>query len=67
MVYGDFAKGLAKSIATRETKRQETGLGEQYTLQLFEWHDVEANKRHFVAAGKYSKEQRDKVIDLIWK
>ncbi len=36
VVHGDFAKGLAKSIATREKKRQETGLGEEYTLQLYE-------------------------------
>ncbi len=66
VVYCDFAKGLAKSIATRETKRQETRLGEQYTLQLCNWHSVEAIKRHLVAAGKHPKEQHDKVIDLIW-
>ena len=36
-------------------------------MQLCEWHDVEAIKRHLVAAGKYLKGQRDKVIDLIWK
>lgn len=36
VVCGDFAKGLAISIATRETTGQETGLGEQYTLQLCE-------------------------------
>ena len=48
-------------------KRQETGLGEQYILQLCEWHGVEAIKRHLVAAGMYPKDQRDKVIDLIWK
>ncbi len=65
VVFGDFANGLAKSIATRETKRQETGLDEQYTLQLFELHGVEAIKRYLVAAGKYPKEQCDKVIDLI--
>lgn len=42
-------------------------MGKQYTLQLYEWHGVKAIKRHLVAAGKYPKEQRDKVIDLIWK
>lgn len=56
VVCGDFTKRLAKLIATRETKRQETGLGEQYTLQLCEWHGVEAIKRHLVAAGMYPKE-----------
>ncbi len=67
VVFSDFAKRLAKSIATRETKRQETGFSERYTLQLFEWHGVEAIKQQLVAAGKYPKEQRDKVIDLIWE
>lgn len=42
-------------------------MGKQYTLQLYEWHGVKAIKRHLVAAGKYPKEQRDKIIDLIWK
>lgn len=50
VVCRDFAKGLAKSIATREMKRQETGLGKQYILQLCEWHGVEAIKRHPVVA-----------------
>lgn len=36
-------------------------------MQLCEWHGIEAIKRHLVAAGMYPKEQRNKVIDLIWK
>lgn len=36
-------------------------------LRLCEWHRVEAIKRHLVAAGRYPKEVREKIIDLIWK
>ena len=35
-------------------------------LQLCEWHAVSAIKRRLVAARKYHKEQRDKLISMIW-
>lgn len=35
-------------------------------LQLCEWHTVEAIKRRLVAAGRYKKERRDEIIDMIW-
>jgi hypothetical protein len=35
-------------------------------LQLCEWHAVEVIKRRLVAAGRYKKNQREKIIDLIW-
>jgi hypothetical protein len=34
-------------------------------LQLCEWHAVEAIKRKLVAVGRYKKERREKIVDLI--
>lgn len=67
VICGDFAKGLASAIAKREAQHQDNGHDQTYILQLCEWHGVEAIKRHLVAAGRYSKEVREKIIDLIWK
>lgn len=64
VIYGYFAKGLASAIARREAEHQQAGHGETYILQLSEWHGVEAIKRHLVAAGRYPKELREKIIDL---
>ena len=64
-VVGDFAKGLAAHIAQRKIRNAE-GLNEVYILQLCEWHGVEATKRHLGRAGKYTKERRDEIADLIW-
>jgi hypothetical protein len=35
-------------------------------LQLCEWHAVEAIKRKLVHAGKYPKDKRDSIVDVIW-
>jgi hypothetical protein len=35
-------------------------------LQLCEWHAVKAIKQRLVAAGRSRKDQREKIIDLIW-
>lgn len=51
VVCGDFAKGLASAIATREAKIHAEGKPSSYILRLREWHGVEAIKRHLVAAG----------------
>ncbi len=67
VICSDFAKGLAKAIATRETQRQAEKDDNIYILQLCEWHEVEAIKRHLVAEGRYPKVEQDKIIDLIWK
>ncbi len=63
----DFAKRLTSAIARRKVEHQLARYGETYILQLCEWHRVEAIKRHLVAAGKYPKDLREKIIDLIWK
>jgi len=34
-------------------------------LQLCEWHAVKAIKRRLVVVGRYKKDQREKIIDLI--
>lgn len=67
VIYGDFAKGLASAIAKREAQYHADRNPSQYILQLCEWHEVEAIKRHLVAAGRYPKDIRDNIIDLIWK
>lgn len=65
VICGDFAKGLAKVIATRETQRLAEGDNYSYILQLCEWHRVEAIKRRLVAVGRCPKMERDKIIDFI--
>lgn len=67
VVCGDFAKGLASAIATREAKIYAEGKPSSHILQLCEWHGVEAIKRHLIAAGQYPKEEREKIVDMIWK
>lgn len=66
VICGDFAKGLASAIATREAKVHAEGKPSSF-LQLCEWHGVEAITRHLIAAGQYPKEEREKIVDLIWK
>ncbi len=66
VICGDFAKGLAKAIATWETLRQAEKDNNTYILQLYEWHRVEAIKPHLLAVGCYLKVEQDKVIDMIW-
>ena len=38
---------------------------ESIALQLCEWHAAEAIKRRLVHAGKYTKETREGLVDLI--
>lgn len=58
VICGDFAKGLTSAIASCEAENQRAGHGETYTLQLCEWHGIEAIKRYLVAAGRYPKDLR---------
>ena len=67
VICGDFAKGLASAIVKREAQHYADGNPQKYILQLCEWNEVEAIKRHVVAAGRYPKDIRDKIVDLIWK
>ncbi len=67
IICGDFAKRLTSAIARREAEHQQAGHGETYILQIYEWYGVEEIKRHLVAADKYPKDLRKKIIDLIWK
>lgn len=67
VICGGFAKGLASAIAKQEAQHHADGNPQKYILQLCEWHGVEAVKRHLVAAGRYPKDIRDKIVDLIWK
>ena len=67
VICGDFDKGLASAIARRKAENQQAGHGETYIFQLCEWHGIEATKRYLVAAGRYPKKLREKIIDLIWK
>jgi hypothetical protein len=39
--------------------------GERTCLQLCEWHAIEAIKRRLIYSGRYSKETRLVLIDLI--
>jgi hypothetical protein len=41
------------------------GGGQRVRLQLCEWHAIQAIKRRLVAAGRYTKEKREEVIDLV--
>lgn len=65
VICSDFAKGLMLAITRRKAERQWAGHEEIYIFQLFEWHMVEAIKRHLVVAGTYPKDLREKIIDLI--
>lgn len=67
VICSDSAKRLTSAIARREAEHQRAGYGETYILQLCEWHGVEAIKSLLVAAGKYPKDLREKIINLIWK
>lgn len=67
VICDEFAKELASAIARREAKHQQAGHGETYILQLCEWHGVKGIKHHLVVAGRYPKELRERIIDLIWK
>ena len=39
--------------------------GQKIYLQLCEWHAIQAIKRRLVAAGRYSKERREEIINKI--
>ncbi len=67
VIFGDFAKSLASAIAKRKAQHHADENPQKYILQLCEWHGVEAIKRHLVAEGRYPKDIRDKIVDLIWK
>ena len=67
VICSNFAKGLTSAIARRKAEHQRAGHGETYILQLCEWRGVEAIKRHLVAAGRYLKDLREKIIHWIWK
>ena len=67
LICGDFAKGLASAIGKREAQHHADGNPQKYLFQLCEWHGVEAIKRHLIAAKRYPKDIRDKIVDLIWK
>ncbi len=67
IIYGDSAKRLTSAISRRKAEHQRAGNGETYIVELYEWHRVEAIKRHLVAASEYPKDLREKIIDLIWK
>ena len=41
------------------------GSGEETILQLCEWHAAKAIQRRLVHAGKYSKERREGLTDLV--
>lgn len=64
VICGDFAKGLTSAIARLKAEHHRAGHGEIYILQLCEWHGVKAIKPHLVAAGRYPKDLREKIIDL---
>ncbi len=65
VIYSDFAKGLAKTIATRKTQRQIKEGNNIYILQLYDCHGVEAIKRHLVTISRYPKVEQDKIIQFI--
>ena len=67
VICSDFAKRLTSAITKREAQYQDNRHNQTYILQLCEWHEVEAIKRHLVAAGKYPKKVQKKIINLIWK
>ncbi len=67
VICDNFAKVLAKAIATQETQRHAEGNNNTYILQLFERQKVEAIKQHLAALGSYSKVDQDKIIDFTWK
>jgi hypothetical protein len=39
--------------------------GERTLLQLCEWHAIEAIKRRLIHSGRYSKETREELVDLL--
>jgi hypothetical protein len=68
---GDLAGGLNKAAAefnaAEEKAAAEKGRKAQtVVLQLCQWHGVEAIKRKLIATGRYSKERRDELTNLIW-
>ena len=68
----DFAAGL--QIAMLDFNEQETTAAAEQgrkaeicQLQTCIWHAVEAIKAKLVRAGKYSKERKDELTNLIWE
>jgi hypothetical protein len=51
--------------ATKVIVGEATNKASAVKLQLCEWHAIEAIKRKLVAIGRYKKERREKIIDLI--
>ena len=58
---GEFLEGTIVVDVAVETK------GERTRLQLCEWHTIKAIKRRLIHSGRYSKETRLVLIDLINK
>ena len=55
----EFLKGMIIVDVVIKTK------GERTRLQLCEWHAIEAIKKRLIHSGRYSKETRFVLIDLI--
>ena len=58
---GEFLEGTIVVDVAVGTK------GERTRLQLCEWHAIKAIKRRLIHSGRYSKETRLVLIDLINK
>ena len=67
VIYANFAKRLVSAIAKREAQHQNNEHDQTYIFQQCEWHRIQRIKCYLVAAKKYLKEVRVKIIDLIWK
>jgi hypothetical protein len=57
---------LALLEATNVVVREDIGGPELIKLQLCEWHAVEAIKRKLVAVGRYKKDYREELVNMIW-
>jgi hypothetical protein len=54
------------NVKEKAAAEEEGRTSELCQLQLCKWHAVEAVKARLVASGRYSKERRKDLIDLIW-
>ena len=69
---GDFAGGLQSAMSDLNEQEATAAAAdgreaELCQLQLCIWHAVEAIRAKLVRTGKYSKQKREELTDLIWK